>query len=349
MTINRAMTLLAFVLSSTVATAAAPKHHDLSPSQLSAIRENNLSVNKLSSSSLPAPARPFSELESAGFLFFSVDEDFDSLSAKQEMIKNLPDGVEMVLYADPGSSKADIMRDFGGLIAPERLHIIELRNASQGFWSRDGMPVPALSTEGSLDLVDAKYYYSFEPDKEVAKYLKAGLLKHSYNFEGGNFMTNDNGACIVVNNDETQAIPDSAFSSFYGCKNLLRLPFIKGIGHADESVKFVGTNLVLTDSTEYKKLLEAHGYQVKMLPRPSNEYETYVNSLLVNGTIYVPIFNQKTDDEALNVYREVGLKVVGIPTVSLSNDGEGSLHCITMTYPKLNFADLVQKLGAREL
>ena len=145
-------------------------------------------------------------------------------------------------------------------------------------------------------------------------------------------------------------MPDSVFRNHYGCEKLVRLPFIKGIGHADESVKFIDDKTVMTDAPTYKTILEEEGYDVVMLPRPYREYETYVNSLLVNGTIYVPIFGTDRDEEALEIYRQQGFQnVIGLNTYNLSNDGLGSLHCITMTYPKVSFTELIDVLDGQEM
>jgi len=63
--------------------------------------------------------------------------------------------------------------------------------------------------------------------------------------------------------------------------------------------------------------------------------ETYANSLLINGTLFLPIFEQPNDKEAIRIYENLGLKVIPIETKKLSNQGSGSIHCITMTYPQL--------------
>ena len=45
----------------------------------------------------------------------------------------------------------------------------------------------------------------------------------------------------------------------------------------------------------------------------------------------------------------LGLKAAGGDSVSLSNTGQGSVHCITMTYPKVPMADLLKSMGAKEI
>jgi agmatine/peptidylarginine deiminase len=86
-----------------------------------------------------------------------------------------------------------------------------------------------------------------------------------------------------------------------------------------------------------------------MLPKPSGPYETYVNSLLMNDQIIVPVFNRASDAQALAVYERLGLKASGADSRALSNQGQGSVHCITMTYPKVPMTNLLKALGAREI
>lgn len=159
-------------------------------------------------------------------------------------------------------------------------------------------------------------------------------------------MANSKNECLVVNTQATSVVPDSVFLAHYGCRVLVRLPFVKGIGHADESVKFIDDHTVLTDEKSYVPLLESKGFDVVMLPRPKLKYETYVNSLMINGVVYVPIFGRPSDQKALAVYRSMGFeKVIGLRSDTLSNRGMGSLHCITMTYPKVPMSELLHSMG----
>ena len=63
---------------------------------------------------------------------------------------------------------------------------------------------------------------------------------------------------------------------------------------------------------------------------------TYANFLIINGAVLVPIYNDKNDDIVLEVMRKVFPKreVVGIDCSVLIKQ-HGSLHCVTMQYPKI--------------
>lgn len=328
----------------------APRTVEPTPEQSLEIQRHNEMVRFLPESAKPrALERPFSDFDQAGYLVFSASTELDSGEAKRIMARNLPKDVTLIVYGDTGESKDAIRRQYQGLIEDSRLKVVTINNSSDGFWTRDGMPIAILNGSGGMDMVDARYYHMFEPDRVIANWFSSTLTKHNYYYEGGNFMVTDDGTCITVDNNRSKVIPLNVFKDYYGCKRTIRLPFLKGIGHVDESVRVAGHNKVFTDTPEYARILQAEGFQTIMLPRPNREYETYVNSLLVNGTVYVPVFGQANDAAALRAYEQAGFITVPIETVSLANDGHGSIHCITMTYPKVPFSGLIKAINAVEL
>jgi hypothetical protein len=295
---------------------------------------------------------PYAEYSEAGYVIFSEDTDFNSDVVKKSIAKNLPEGMTLVVFTGNTSNnyQKSLFKEYAQYIESSRLKVIYLPSGSRGFWARDGIPVPVwqAKADGSygFSVVDARYYHPFEADKEVSEFFGAGLLEHSYYYEGGNYAANAKGDCVVVDNERVIKMPDSVFSKNYGCKTLTRLPHTKGIGHIDESVKFMNDTTVLVDDATYAKTLENKGFTVVRMVRPKNGYETYVNALVVNGTAFLPVFNQKTDIDAIEIYESFGLKVIPLNSSSLSNDGLGSIHCITMSYPPVPFNELLQHIGA---
>lgn len=309
-----------------------------------------------SSADIPGELMPYGEYADQGYLIFNDQVMFNSFTAKKGFLENLPASITPVIFTQNESPEyiESLRERFGSFMinGQEKLKIMYLSDNGNSFWARDNVPVPVYSKKNgssTFTVVDAKYYYNFEPDVQVAAYFKAEIWKHKYFYEGGNFVANAIGDCLVVNNERVEKMPDSIFSAAYGCKRFLRLPYLRGIGHADESVKFVGDNLVLTDLPEYQKILEAEGFQVIMMPRAKGEYETYLNSVILEDTIFVPVFGNELDAEALAVYRNLGYKPVPLDSHTLSNRGLGSLHCISMVYPKVEFVDLLKSLGGEEI
>lgn len=304
---------------------------------------------------------PFAEYQKTGYLFLN-DWDYRSNSAKgikRGIAKNLPKDVTLVVYTTSAnkSHQQRLKDEYLKFMDESQLMILQVPPSGRtDFWTRDNLPVPVW-TNNEFTLVDAKYYYNFEPDAFLAELFSSTMTEHKYFFEGGNFITNSRGECIVVNRNrsypggvsDTGAIPDSIFRNHYGCTKLTRLKHLKGIGHADEVVKFMSDDVIMTDTEEYVETLEELGYEVHMLPEGQTQYETYVNSLQVNNTLFVPSFgNIKQLEEVKAMYKKVNpnLTIVDLPTRRLANGGLGGIHCITMNYPPVEMARILESMGA---
>jgi hypothetical protein len=269
----------------------------------------------------------------------SAADGYGAAAVKRELLRHLPHGVSVVLYG-PWNAPADqarVIEDYGRYVDVTRLRYLALPKAARGFWSRDPMPVPLISPDGRLMLTDAKYWSGFEPDLEIARLLEAPIQKHGLQFEGGNFGANHLGDCLVVRSRSTNRIKDDLFASMYGCRTVIRLPKKGGIGHIDERARFVSARTIVTDTPEYASLLGALGFDVVPIARPAGKYETYVNTLFVNGTAFVPQYGRPEDAGALAVYERLGFTPVGFDSRTLSAKGLGSIHCLVMSYPHVAF------------
>ncbi len=329
--------------------------HGYTPSERRSMTGHNSGLEKSAAKSLYLKSlegqyRPFADYEKTGYLIMSADFNFDSGPGKLEMARNLPADATLVIFSETAdaSVKERVLKAYETVLPRARIKVIALPNAAMGFWARDGIPVPVFSNAGKFGVVDAVYGHRFEPDAEIARLFNAGLEKHEFYFEGGNFKANAAGDCVMINHGAHIRIPDDIFSGLYGCRQMVRLPFVDGIGHVDEHVSFISDKVIVTDLPAYRDILQGKGFTVHMLPKPSGPYETYANSLIMDGKVIVPVFGRPTDEQALAVYRGLGLKAIGAPSNSLSNKGQGSLHCITMVYPKVSAKELMKALGATE-
>lgn len=302
--------------------------------------------------------KPFHEWDQTSFIVMS-DDDFYGIAKDMKKIiaQNLPEDVTLIVYTQSSNKNyhKQLAETYSKYIESNRLKILQVPpSGSNDFWSRDNTPVP-IWMDGKAALVDAQYYYNFEPDDFLKQVFGVDMLSHNYFYEGGNFMANSKGDCLVVNRkrsypggvSDTAAIPDNIFESKYGCKTLTRFKHLKGIGHADEVVKFMTDDIVLTDTAEYVETLENAGFTVYLLPEPDYAYETYINSLIVNNVIYVPVFGESGDQKALETYESLnlGYKIVPINSRKLSTQGQGSIHCITMNYPLMSLNDIIRDLN----
>jgi agmatine/peptidylarginine deiminase len=301
----------------------------------------------------PPVYRPYADYEPAGYLIMNAKFNFRSVDAKMAAARTLgPGGVLVLLFANYEISRKDeLIEAYSAVVPKERIKAVAVYDANDAFWARDAMPVPVLHREtGEFAVVDAKYYNNFDSDDKIAGLFGAKVLKHNYYFEGGNFMANHRGDCLMVNKDPHSSITDADFAAYYGCSRLIRLPHLYGIGHVDEHARFVDADTVLTDLEEYRTTLEAAGFKVKMLPRvPNSTYSSHVNSLLIEGKVALPAYGKGTDEQARAVYESLGLTVFPADSNHLSEAGEGSIHCITMTYPRVPFKEVLKSLKAREL
>ncbi|MES3038095.1 MAG: agmatine deiminase family protein [Bdellovibrionota bacterium] len=294
-----------------------------------------LTVFCLSASGQDQAMRPFADYERTGYLIMAAAAGHDSSAQKRTIVQNLPSDVKLILFA-PKLDQAKqelIISDYARFIPRSRIIYMTIPKGERGFWARDAVPFPLIGSGGNLILADAHYWDNFEPDDYFSQLFQAPMIKHKKTFEGGNFMTNHLGNCFMVNSTPTDQISNSFFVKNYGCRTVTKLPHVGGIGHIDERARFIDEKTILTDTESYRKVFEKQGYTVHMLPKGKKAMETYVNSIIVNGTVFVPTFMHANDEVALNVYRSVGLKVIGLDSRALSNTGKGSYHCITMNFP----------------
>ena len=95
---------------------------------------------------------------------------------------------------------------------------------------------------------------------------------------------------------------------------------------------------------ELERFRTAEGMPYRLLPLPmadtiEEEGErlpaTYANFLILNGAVLVPTYNSPTDNVALKQIQKAfpSREVIGINCRSLIKQ-HGSLHCVTMQYPK---------------
>ncbi len=133
-------------------------------------------------------------------------------------------------------------------------------------------------------------------------------------------------------------------------------------GHIDTLARFVPGNTILyvrcTDPThpDYDELVrmeeqlrtfrntkgEAYRLQPLPCPRPTCEEDgrylpaTYANFLLINGAVLYPTYGQETTDKEAGIILQQAFPeydIIGIDCRSLIRQN-GSLHCVTMQYPK---------------
>lgn len=152
---------------------------------------------------------------------------------------------------------------------------------------------------------------------------------------------------------------DAIMSDFMGIDRYIKMPTLPydGIHHIDMHMKLLdeetllvgeypqgvadgpqiesNLNYVLNNfnsvfGTDYKVIRVPMPPEGGQYPNQNGDYRTYTNSVFVNNTILVPIYEEQWDTTALRIYREAlpGYKVVGIDCNEIIT-ASGAIHCIT--------------------
>ncbi len=193
--------------------------------------------------------------------------------------------------------------------------------------------------------------------------------------EGGAIESNGDGVlmttstCLLEKNRNPKLSKkqiEQALIGFFGLKKVLWLDhgYLAGDdtdSHIDTLARFVSNDTIMYQSCddendehytalkkmeeELKKFKTAQGKAFNLIALPwiqpkyyDNERlpASYANFLIINGAILVPTYNDKNDKKALEIFQKIfkNRDIIGIDCTTLIRQ-HGSLHCVTMQYPKL--------------
>lgn len=276
------------------------------------------------------------------------DKGIDNLSELQETFaSNLPSDMKLVVVSE--SSIANTIKNkFLQWIPADRLIVASGKDLGDTVWARDSYPYPVYKDAAkTVELVAHKYFRFYNANQLIAQSVKTeNVLNVDFVAVGGNLMAAANGDCFIVDSPRSFGLSDISYKADFRCGTVTRLPWLAGIGDVDEVIKVLPNNVILTNQIQYVKTLEDLGYKVEMLPvSKTGNKRTYANSVIINKTVFMPIFDDKEDLEAQAVYEKFGYKVIGIHSNYLSDRMQGSLHCLTMAYPPMNQERLLKSLG----
>lgn len=239
----------------------------------------------------------------------------------------------------------------------------------ESFWTRDFGPISVVDSDGKTSFIDPKYYPQRRRDDAVptlmSRYFGVEVARPNLATEGGNFMTNGTGICVVtewllqenpnIDGNRIQRIQDQ----YFGCRQTLVLERLEreGTGHIDMFAKFVSENTVLVG--EYDELdpqnaalldrnvarLETFAREndwplnIVRIPMPAGSngvYRSYTNSLIVNDYVIVPVYraDRRYEAQALEIYRNsmpAGYTIVTLDAEDAIQLG-GAVHCTTMGF-----------------
>ncbi len=289
-------------------------------------------------------------LDVAQFKYVLVSGDAsngEALFLKHEIAKNLPANMKMVVVVTAGNLKS-YQKEYAQYLASDRVIFAVTPSAGGGTWARDAFPVPVTHKDGTASLVGAKYYRPFNGNADIAQSISYSIEPYKFTFVGGNILADENGVCFIVDSFRRFTSTDADYKSAYGCKDVHLMEHVGGLGDIDEMIKPIGNNTILTAAPEYVDQLKSWGYNVIEIPKaatPSYDYRTYANSLVLNGTVFMPTYGMAKDAEAKAAYEKLGFKVVEIPSNELSDSFHGSVHCQTMAYPDMTLSAFFAQTG----
>jgi len=203
--------------------------------------------------------------------------------------------------------------------------------------------------------------------RTIAKHYAYPLRSLDFVLEGGAIESNGDG--ILLTTAQCMHNPNrnpqynakqitQKLKSFFGAKEILYLNhgYLAGDdtdSHIDTLARFIAKDTIMyvqcsKKEDEHYEALKAMEQELKeyakthnfsLIPLPMSDFEgerlpaTYANFLFVNGAVLVPIYNLKTDKEALTIFRKTFPKreIIAIDCSVLIRQ-HGSLHCVTMNF-----------------
>jgi len=208
--------------------------------------------------------------------------------------------------------------------------------------------------------------------KNISKYYSQKTQKIDFILEGGAIESNGKdillttSACMLNKNrnkDLDSIKITQKLNDYFGSTNILYLEhgYLSGDdtdSHIDTLARFINEKTIMyikcnnKDDEHYEelKLMEreleefAKTYKLELISLPMTDaiyFEekrlpaTYANFLFVNGAVLVPIYGVSQDEEALNIFKTTfaNKDIVRIDCSTLIKQ-HGSLHCVTMNFPK---------------
>jgi agmatine/peptidylarginine deiminase len=300
------------------------------------------------------------------------------------------------LVAANGGSAATALAECSELLATTEGIGLDLVHFIQGvptnaFWIRDFGPLFVRDRDThALAVRDPKYYSGRPHDDaqptEFAARIGVPVEPFPLRFEGGNFLPNGGGLCLVgsvataANPQYSSAEFADLFATELGCEELVVVDSLKdyATGHIDMWLSWATpTTLIVGEYTaeqdgQNRTIIEnnltthllgmtdpASGLPIEIvrIPMPSNcpagfsgtapntcegvpgwnrTWRTYLNVLLVNGSVLLPTYGEHTIHEqaAKTVWEDAGFDVVDVLSDHIIPSA-GSVHCITKSIDRV--------------
>ena len=259
-------------------------------------------------------------------------------------------------------------------------HVVFQVIPTNSVWIRDYGPWWIIEPENSRAIIDLIYNRPRPLDdtypESAAEYFGINYYGLGLIEAGGNMLLDGQGAVIVSNvifdgsqgfdPNLTQDQLEQYFLDYFGVHKVIVTPHLinDGTGHIDMFVKLINDTTVIVGEYENQSAGFSGNYDIcnqvanqlanetngagrpfNIVRMPMPPYNngityTYINSLIVNNKVLVPIYGFSTefanDDSVLVLYETImpGVEAIGFDCNQII-PANGAIHCIAMKVPAL--------------
>ena len=231
----------------------------------------------------------------------------------------------------------------------------KLLNNTKDIWLRDFMPVKTKSGkyvsfryEPSYLANDPQLRTDFKTD--IAPNFKVDNLVYTdINLDGGNVVFSPSKEKVIISDRAFSGNPEYDKNTLLlELEKLLEasvliIPSLKSdmTGHADGMARFVDENTVVTNAplslygfeTKVKKSLQNYGFNVIDFPyfysKGDSAVGCYLNYLATEKSIFLPMFGVDTDNEAIELAKNIFDKTIIPVNINEIAENAGLLNCIS--------------------
>lgn len=229
-------------------------------------------------------------------------------------------------------------------------------------WIRDHGPF-SIYDDGHLAFVGFDDLATNHGDQDLPERL-AGYWDLNYYdfshiiFDGGNYLVDSHNRLFATDRLYTNNpnVPpseiDNILFTYMGIETIFTFSAMHNDywGHLDMQIKLLNDTTFIISSVDswhpnypilqnnYAALQaiehpEGKTYRIEKIPKAQN-WKTYINSLIVNDAVLVPIYGDPRDAQALAMYQELmpDKEIIGINSNAMIH-WEGAIHCITNQIP----------------
>ena len=295
------------------------------------------------------------------------------IKTQMEILDSINKNTNVILVL---TDRIDNLKILDTLKKRPNLKIVDFGFTPHGnVWARDWVPQKVIRKDGSVEFVNLKYDSKYSSHEAATRFTKALNLPHYESWiegEMGNILVDGNKRLFTTTKILWDNLEDldnksgirrivSELKKAFEVKEVHFLPQHPadgGVGHIDLIAKYVGKikgeeTVIVSDSITQKtknaldktaNIFKDLGFNVIRI----EEYENgiggsaagFVNSLLLNNEIYMPIYSKGVDvnskrlieleQNARKTYEDLGFKVIEIDSSSPIKGG-GAVHCLTCT------------------